>query len=270
MAYGIRIGVLLSSKGNKLQAILDACKEGRISGRVVFVGSDNYHAYGLERARHHNIPWFVVDYTSIRQKYRQTPDKFELPNGFDLKEIFAEQRLYSAEKKDTKEIVFLLKTRAIAEKQILQKMAPYPFDLLVLAGFMRKLTPYFIEEINRGYQIPRIMNMHATLCPAFPGIDGYGQTFRHGCKVGGCTVHFVDYGVDSGPIIDQETFKIEPDDTFESVKLKGLQLECELYPRCIQLYAQKRLKIRKNEIGRLVVDTIAQRKEETITFSHVI
>ena len=83
-------------------------------------------------------------------------------------------------------------------------------------------------------------------------------------------MHFVDYGVDSGPIIDQQTFKIEPDDTFESVKQKGLQLECELYPRCIQLYAQKRLKIRKNEIGRLIIDTIAPRKEETITFSHVI
>ena len=258
MTSSKRIGVLVSSKGNKLQAILDACKEGRISGRVVFVGSDNYQAYALERARHHNIPWFVVDYTLMRQKYRQTPDKFELPNGFDLKEILAKQRLYLAEKKDTKEIVFLLKTRAIAEKQILQKMAPYPFDLLVLAGFMRKLTPYFIEEVNRGFQPPRIMNMHATLCPAFPGIDGYGQTLRYGCKVGGCTVHFVDYGVDSGPIVDQETFKIEPDDTFESVKQKGLQLECELYPKCIQLFAQKRLKIRKNEIGRLVVDILPE------------
>lgn len=265
MAYGSRIGVLVSSKGNKLQAILDACKEGRISGGVVFVGSDNYQAYALERARQHNIPWFVVDYDSIRQSYQQTPDKFKLPNGFDLKEILAKQRIYSAEEKDTKKIVFLLKTRAIAEVQMLQEMAPYPFDLLVLAGYMRKLTPYFIQEINRGSQIPRIMNMHATLSPAFPGLDGYGQTFRHGCKVGGCTVHFVDYGVDSGPIIDQETFRIEPDDTFDSVKQKGLHLECELYLKCIRLFAGGRLRMRRNEIGRLVVDILSEKKTERIT-----
>jgi phosphoribosylglycinamide formyltransferase-1 len=259
MAYGIRIGVLLSSKGNKLQAILDACKEARINGQVVFVGSDNSHAYGLVRARQHEIPRFVVDYTSIRKRYRQRPDRFDLPSGFDLNGIIAKQKLYSVEKKDMVEIVFLLKTRAMAEAQMLKEIAPYSFDLLVLAGFMRKLTPYFIEEVNRGSQLPRIMNMHATLSPAFPGINGYGQTFRHGCKVGGSTVHFVDYGVDSGPIIEQKTFRIEPDDTFESVKQKGLQLECELYPKCIQLFAEKRLKIRKNEIGRSVVDILPEK-----------
>jgi phosphoribosylglycinamide formyltransferase-1 len=137
-------------------------------------------------------------------------------------------------------------------------MAPYPFDLLVLAGFMRKLTPYFIEKVNRGSQLPRIMNMHATLSPAFPGINGYGRTFRHGCKVGGCTVHFVDYGVDSGPIIEQEAFKIDPNDTADSVKAKGLKLECTLYPKCIQLVAEKRLELKKNEVGRIVVGILPE------------
>ena len=66
---------------------------------------------------------------------------------------------------------------------------------------------------------------------------------RYGCKVGGCTVHFVDYGEDSGPIIGQRAFAIEAHDTLESVKAKGLQLEWELYPACIQLYAEDRLKV---------------------------
>jgi phosphoribosylglycinamide formyltransferase-1 len=258
MAAGIRIGVLLSSKGNKLQAILDACEAGRISGRVVFVGSDNYDAYGLERARRHNLPWFVVDYAWIRRRYREHPEEFQLPGDFELGEMLAKQELYPVKGKDPEELTFLLQTRAIAEVKILEHMAPYPFDLLVLAGFMRKLTPYFIEKVNRGSQLPRIMNMHATLSPAFPGINGYGRTFRHGCKVGGCTVHFVDYGVDSGPIIEQEAFKIDPNDTADSVKAKGLKLECTLYPKCIQLVAEKRLELKKNEVGRIVVGILPE------------
>ena len=157
MTSTIRIGVLVSSKGNKLQAILDACEAGHINGQVVFVGSDNYDAYALERARQSDLSWFVVDYASIRQGYQQTPEEFELPRDFDFDEMLIKQRLYSVEEKNLEEIVFRLKTRAIAEAQMLQEMAPYPFDLLVQAGFMRKLTPYFIEKVNRGFELPRIM-----------------------------------------------------------------------------------------------------------------
>jgi phosphoribosylglycinamide formyltransferase-1 len=89
---------------------------------------------------------------------------------------------------------------------------------------------------------PRIMNIHPALLPAFPGVDGYGDTFRYGCKVGGCTVHFIDYGEDSGPIIGQMSFAITPQDSLESVREKGLAQEWQLYPYCIQLFAEGRLK----------------------------
>ena len=125
---------------------------------------------------------------------------------------------------------------------LLEKMKKYPFDLLVLAGFMRNLTPYFIDRVNTNPDDPRIMNIHPALLPAFPGIDGYGDTFRYGCKIGGCTVHFVDYGEDSGPIIGQKAYSILEDDTIESVKEKGMKLEWALYPECIRLYAEGRLK----------------------------
>jgi phosphoribosylglycinamide formyltransferase-1 len=253
MPEGIRIGMLVSSRGNKLQAVMDACEAGLINGRVVFVCSDNPDAFALTRARQRGIPAYVVDYAGIRQRFRLEPQALQLPRDCDFDQIMTRQMVFD----DTPEnLRFRLKTRVIAEEQMLSLMAAHPFDLLVLAGFVRKLTPYFIEKINHGFAIPRIMNMHATLCPAFPGIDGYGQTLRHGCKVAGCTVHFVDYGVDSGPIIDQDTFKIEPDDTFDSVKEKGIKLECTLYPKCIRLFAEKRLKLRTSETGRIVVDIL--------------
>ena len=107
---------------------------------------------------------------------------------------------------------------------------------------MRNLTPYFIDRVNTDPENPRIMNIHPALLPAFPGTDGYGDTFRYGSKIGGCTVHFIDYGEDSGPIIGQKAFSIEPDDTIDLIKKKGLALEWELYPECIRLFAQKRLR----------------------------
>ncbi len=96
------------------------------------------------------------------------------------------------------------------------------------------------------------MNIHPALLPSFPGVDGYGDTFRYGCKVGGCTVHFIDYGEDTGPIIGQRAFPIEPDDTLDSIRKKGLALEWQLYPHCIQLFAQGRIKVveRSFELGK--------------------
>ena len=128
----------------------------------------------------------------------------------------------------------------IAERQLLDNIESYDMDLLVLAGFMRVLTPYFIDRINTKALGHRIMNIHPALLPAFPGTDGYGDTFRYGCKIGGCTVHFVDYGEDTGPIIGQKAFEIADSDTLEDVKEKGLQKEWELYPECIQTFAQSR------------------------------
>jgi phosphoribosylglycinamide formyltransferase-1 len=253
MPEGIHIGVLVSSRGTKLQAVIDACETGLINGRVVFVCSDNPDAYALARASQHGIPSFVVDYAEIRQRFRREPQAIQLPADCDFEHIMTCQRVFDA---SPETLVFRLKTRVMAEEQMLRQMAPHPLDLLVLAGFVRKLSPYFIEKINYGSAIPRIMNLHPTLCPAFPGIDGYGQTLHHGCKVAGCTVHFVDYGVDTGPIIDQDVFKIEPDDTIASVKQKGIRLECSLYPKCIALFAENRLRLRESETGRIVVDIL--------------
>ena len=213
---------------------------------MVFVGSDNPDAGGLARAQRDNIPTFVVDYKSIIRASKEDSDNDRLPEDFDYTEIRSKQTFFDAGADPARVRLFLI-SRAIAEAQLLQAMAPYPFDLLVLAGFMRNLTPYLIDRVNTEPSRPRIMNIHPALLPAFGGIDGYGDTFRYGCKVGGCTVHFIDYGEDTGPIIGQRAFQIQPEDTLDTIRQTGLKLEWELYPACIELFARGRLRVVRRE-----------------------
>ena len=242
MSRKLRIGALISGGGTNLQAIIDACEDGRIDGKIVFVGSDQPEVKGLARAEKHGIPSFVVEYTPLIRTYREEASALPLPSDFDLSDIIEKQHLFPVDAPEAKVHAFF-KTRAAAENQLLTKMAEFgPVDLLVLAGFMRNLTPYFIDRFNTDPKKPRIMNIHPAILPAFPGVDGYGDTFRYGCKVGGCTVHFIDYGEDSGPIIGQRTFPILDGDTLDDVKRKGLEMEWQLYPECIQHFASDRLK----------------------------
>ena len=238
----IKIGVLISGGGSNLQAIIDACTGGHIDGQIVFVGSDTPGAGGLDRARRNDIATFVVDYKSIIREIKREPHKAVLPDDVELDDIIAKQTLFS-DQQDPQKIRSFIISRVLAEARLLEAIGSRSFDLLVLAGFMRNLSPYFIDRVNFDRANPRIMNIHPALLPSFPGVDGYGDTFRYGCKVGGCTVHFINYGEDTGPIIGQRAFPIEPDDTLESIRQKGLALEWELYPHCIQLFAEGRLKV---------------------------
>ena len=246
MTKKTRIGALISGGGTNLQAIIDACRSGDINGQMVFVGSDNPNAGGLARARQNHIPTFSVDYKSIIARSRKASAKAVGPDDFDFKDVLAKQSLFTGQNDLSGARMFLI-SRAIAEAALLRAVEKYPFDLLVLAGFMRVLTPYFIDRVNIERDRPRIMNIHPALLPAFAGTDGYGDTFRYGCKVAGCTVHFIDYGEDTGPIIGQRAFQILPQDTIESIREKGLKLEWELYPTCIQLFAQGRIKVVRKE-----------------------
>jgi len=241
MAARIRVGALISGGGTNLQAILDASAAAAIPADVVFVGSDNPQARGLERARSVGVPTFVVDYRALLRSWQHDPGAHPLPDDFSLEDVRAKQTLFPRSADPERVNAYLL-GRALAESHLLTAMRPYACDLLVLAGFMRNLTPYFIDRVSPDRGRPRIMNIHPALLPAFPGTDGYGDTFRYGCKVAGCTVHFVDYGEDSGPIIGQRAFPIREEDTLETVRRRGLEQEWELYPECIRLFAEGRLK----------------------------
>jgi phosphoribosylglycinamide formyltransferase 1 len=101
-------------------------------------------------------------------------------------------------------------------------------DLIVLAGFMRILRPSFIDAFPQ-----RIINLHPSLLPSFPGLDGIGQAWRRGVKITGCTVHFVTAEVDAGPIIDQVAVRIEAADTLETLTEKVHKAEHSLLPAVI-------------------------------------
>lgn len=263
MAEQIRIGALVSGSGTNLQAIIDACEKGAIDGRIVFVGSDKRDARGLDRALKADIPTFVVDYRAFESD--PEPGNLMPPDDLDMDDLLVKQRLIHYRDNPVEARSFLLR-RIAAEARLLEAIDAYSFDLLVLAGFMRVLTPYFIDRVNIDRDRPRIMNIHPALLPAFAGVDGYGDTFRYGCKVGGCTVHFIDYGEDTGPIIGQRSFQIQPDDTLDSIRKKGLKLEWELYPACIQLFAQRRIKVVRREFqlenGKSVTRRIVEIKKE--------
>ncbi|MBU1170830.1 MAG: phosphoribosylglycinamide formyltransferase [Proteobacteria bacterium] len=246
----IKIGAFISGGGSNLQAVIDACDSGQIPGRIVFVASDNPDAGGLVRAEKKGIPTFVTPYARLISEIRQGIGR-KLPDHVDLNAILTKQALFTGGAQNSKAERFFT-SRILAEIDLLRQMEAYDFDLLILAGFMRTLTPYFIDRVNTPKSLPRIMNIHPALLPAFPGFDGYGDTFRHGCKVGGCTVHFIDYGEDTGPIIGQKSFDILPGDSLDDVKRKGLELEWQLYPQCIQLYAEDRLMVEENR-GKILV-----------------
>ncbi len=238
----LRIGALISGGGTNLSAILDACRDRKIHGKVVIVGSDNPEAAGLEKARSRNIDTFVVDYRPIIEAVRSGPRQVQTPPDFRIEDAVARQRLLQTGA-DPAKVKRFLAARAIAEARLLAHLESARPDLLVLAGFMRTLSPYFIDRFSPDPKTPKIMNIHPALLPAFPGTDGYGDTWRYGCKLAGCTVHFIDYGEDTGPIIGQRSFAIAEEDSLASVRQKGLQLEWELYPDCIQLFAEGRLRI---------------------------
>jgi phosphoribosylglycinamide formyltransferase-1 len=155
----IRIGALISGSGTNLQAIIDGCERGTISGQMVFVGSDNPNAAGLERAKQSRIPIFVVDYASIIQSGKKSPQKLVPPPDFNLDEAISKQTFFGPNA-DAEKTASFLTTRAIAEAELLSRMAAFDADLLVLAGFMRNLTPYFIDRVNTDRSQPRIMNIH--------------------------------------------------------------------------------------------------------------
>jgi phosphoribosylglycinamide formyltransferase 1 len=112
-------------------------------------------------------------------------------------------------------------------------------DLVVLAGFMRVLTPYFVLIFQH-----RILNIHPALLPAFPGEHGVQDALNYGVKVTGCTVHFVDEGIDTGPIILQEAVPVFEDDTTESLHARIHTVEHRLYPKAINLVLNDRVIIK--------------------------
>jgi len=134
--------------------------------------------------------------------------------------------------------------REAFDQAVLGVLAEHRVELVCLAGYMRVLSPTFVRALPG-----QIMNIHPALLPSFPGLHAQRQALQSGVKVSGATVHFVDEGVDTGPIICQVAVPVREDDTEETLAARILEQEHQLYPRAIRLYAEGRLSI----IGRRVL-----------------
>lgn len=118
--------------------------------------------------------------------------------------------------------------RADHDAEMLARLHQHKVDLVCLAGYMRVITPDFVHAFPN-----RILNVHPSLLPAFPGLDAQQQAFEYGAKVAGCTVHFVDEAVDHGVVILQKTVQVKEDDTVETLSARILQQEHIAYPEAI-------------------------------------
>jgi phosphoribosylglycinamide formyltransferase 1 len=204
----IRVAVLASGGGTNLQALLDACAAGRIGGRVEVVLSNVPEALALERARRAGVATEVVPSRGISDR-----------QGFD--------------------------------RVVLERLRAHAPDLVCLAGYMRLLTPAFLSAFGplpstRG--CPRVMNIHPALLPAFPGLQVQKAALEYGARFSGCTVHFVDEGTDTGPIIAQAVVPVLQEDDETSLSARILEQEHRLYPRAVQWFAQGRLSLQGRRV----------------------
>jgi len=191
-----------------------------------------------------NIAVFASGNGSNLQALIDAEEKSELDKGkitlvvSDKPEAFALKR---AQKAGISTFILegtSFKSREEYDKKVHQRLQEEDIGLIVLAGFMRILSDFFVDEY-RG----RILNIHPALLPSFKGAHGIKDAFESGVKVTGVTVHFVTKELDAGPIILQRSLKVEENDTLDTVEEKIHGIEHKLYPEAVRLFVQGKLEI---------------------------
>ena len=194
------IAVLISGSGSNLQSIIDRIEQNVLHAEIKVVISNKAEAYGLTRAKKHNLPTEVIEH-----------------QNFSSREEF--------------------------DQAMVEVIKAAGAEAVILAGFMRILTPVFIQAFPN-----KILNIHPAILPSFPGVHGQAQAADYGVRFSGCTVHFVDEKMDHGPIIIQAVVPAFTDDDAGSLGQRILRWEHRIYPQAIEWLAQGRLKI----VGRKV------------------
>lgn len=212
-----RVVVLASGRGSDLQSILDAVEAGWIrDARVTAVVSDDPEAQALERGRRAGATALPVP---------------PVPKSKGGKEEH--------------------------ERRIIEAIeGTGRADLVVLAGYMRILSPRFVDAYTG-----RLINIHPALLPAFAGRDGVQDALDHGARLTGCTTHFVDHGVDSGPIILQAAVRVRPDDDRAALHARILKVEHQILPRTVDLFVQGRLQVEGRQVHIRPGDTWMEKVE---------
>ena len=170
----------------------------------------------------------------------------------DLRLVFSNKKGYEVERAEnagikTKVLLFEkdTDTREGYDKKTAQILDTEGVELIVLVGYMRLFSEWFVRKYKN-----RIMNIHPSILPSFPGMDRsvHEEVLKCGCKVSGCTIHFVDEGTDTGPIIAQRTVDIENGETVDSLKEKVQSIEKVLYPEIIQAYAEGKISVEGKKV----------------------
>ena len=202
MTRKLKLGVLASTRGTDLQAIIDAIESGGLDAEIAIVISNKKDAYALERARKHGIEELFID-----------------PSG---------------------------KTREEFDRVVSRELDARGVELIALIGYMRYLSRWFVNKYKN-----KIMNVHPSLLPAFAGgmdLNVHKAVLDRGCKVSGCTIHFVDEGADTGPIIIQKPASIGENETVDTLRDKVQELEKQAFVEAVQLFGEGKLKVE----GRIV------------------
>lgn len=139
-------------------------------------------------------------------------------------------------------------TREEHEKEIFRQLKPYQPKFLVLSGYMRLMTDFLIEEFTSKNGYTRIVNIHPSLLPAFPGQNAYAQAFNYGVKTTGVTVHLVEKTIDSGPVCAQESFDISNCRSVEEVEKKGAAIEHRLYPETLSWVLEEKFEMTRGRV----------------------
>lgn len=191
-----RIVVLVSGNGSNLQAIIDACQQGRLNGSIAAVFSNKADAYGLERAREAGIPAHALEAAQ-----------------------FADREAF--------------------DRQLMLEIDAYAPDLVVLAGYMRILSPAFVS-----HYLQRMLNIHPSLLPKYPGLHTHRKAIENGDEEHGTSVHFVTEELDGGPVVLQAKVPIFSGDTEEDVTARVQHQEHAIYPLVIGWFIDGRLTMR--------------------------
>lgn len=199
----IRLGVLASGSGTNLQALLDACGARRIDAEVGLVLSNVPGAKALDRAAAAGAPTACLPSKGVAD-------------------------------------------RAAYDQALVDRLLEARVDLVCLAGYMRLVTPTFLRAFGPSAATggcPRVMNVHPALLPAFPGLHAQAQALAAGVKLAGCTVHFVDEGTDTGPVIAQAAVPVLHGDDEATLAARILVEEHRLYPAAVGWFAEGRLSL---------------------------
>ncbi|MBI5390806.1 phosphoribosylglycinamide formyltransferase [Candidatus Woesearchaeota archaeon] len=198
----IALGILASTNGTDMDAIVAAIQQKKIAANIAVVISNKADAPVLERAKQHHLPVTFVD-----------------SHG---------------------------KKREAFDQEVAKRLDAARVDLIVLIGYMRFLSPWFVEKYRN-----RIINVHPSLLPAFAGgmdLNVHAEVLKRGCKVTGCTIHLVDEGADTGPIIVQKTVAVTSTDTPDSLKKKVQQQEGDALIEAIALFQQDRITVEGTQV----------------------